>query len=328
MADLQKQWEQFHLAIRFDYDLESELREKREIVIDKIRERLREDKRPSFDVRQQGSYAMKTGVKPTGDQHYDMDVGLHFNINESDYSAREVRSWVWDAIKTHTSDVKSKGPCIRVGYAKGYHLDIVLYAGWTDAGGRAQSRLAHKDDRWIPADVKGLMEHVKNAAARFAHRSDNGIDQLRRVIRYMKRWDDACMPEEGDDKPSGLAYTLLAINTLSSRCAMWDGGADDMEALRLVASSAANTWGRLVATKPTPEYEDLFAKLSDSDVDKLKRRFQKLADELSKARAEVDPVKASKIARVVMGDDFPVIDEKDSAVKTSSPAIITSSSSG
>jgi hypothetical protein len=328
MANIQKQWEQFHSVIRFDYDLESELRQKREIVIDKIRQRLREDKKPSFEVRQQGSYAMKTGVKPVGDQSYDMDVGLHFGISDSDYTAEEVRSWVWDAIKKHTNEVKSKGPCIRVVYAKGYHLDIVMYASWTDSLGIMQSRLAHKDGRWVPADVKALMDYVKNAASRFADASDNGIDQLRRVIRYIKRWDDVCMPNEGDSKPSGLAYTLLAIDRLKIRATAWDGTADDMSALITVATSAAGNIGRLIARKPTPEYEDLFAKLGEQEMEKLKKRFQTLNDELTRARNEVDPVKATDIAKGVMGDDFPVASATDSAVKTSSPAIITTSSSG
>ncbi|MDX2053626.1 MAG: nucleotidyltransferase [Polyangiaceae bacterium] len=328
MADIQRYFEKFHADIRFDYELEQELREKREIILEKIREKLKQDSRPGFDAKLQGSYAMKTGVKPTGEQVYDMDVGLHFRFSESEFTAAEVRRWVWDAIKSHTANVVSKGPCIRVSYAKGYHLDLVIYATWADENGREHSRLAHNEDRWVAADVKKLMAYVGEAKDRFKGTEDAiGIDQLRRVIRYLKRWDDVWMPTDGSAKPSGLAYTLLTIDSLTAPVKSWHHTSDDLEALRQVATAAANAIGRLVAKKPTPEFEDMFAKLSDDEMNALKRRFALLADALSSAANEPDPVKACSVIQRQLGDTFTVPDPKDTASKTRAPAIVTSSSS-
>lgn len=128
MADVQKQFEKFHETIRVDYDMSSELREKRDIVVEKIKKFLREKGLPSCEVLLQGSYKMKTSVQPIEDLEYDIDIGLRFAIHEDDHDAATVRGWVYDAVSDHTMRVEDKGPCVRVYYAKGYHLDLVTYA--------------------------------------------------------------------------------------------------------------------------------------------------------------------------------------------------------
>src|SRR5262249_29004655 len=132
---------------------------------------------------------------------------------------------------------------------------------------------------------------------------------------------------EGPSKPSGLAYTLLAIDTLPGPVKSWDGATDDLEALRRLAASAAGMFGRIAAKKPTPEVEDMFARLSDDEMNALKRRFAMLAEGLAQAANEPDPVKACTTVRRLLGDDFPVPEPKDTATKTRAPAIVTSSSS-
>ena len=46
MANVQKQFEQFHYAIKFDYDHSSTLREKRDIILNRIRKHLADNNRP------------------------------------------------------------------------------------------------------------------------------------------------------------------------------------------------------------------------------------------------------------------------------------------
>ena len=152
MADVQKQFMKYHSNIRVDYEMSETLREKRDIVVEKIKNYMRDNDKPVPTQLLQGSYIMKTGVKPIADIEYDIDVGLRFDIHEDDYSASEVRGWVLDAIGDHTKRVDSKGPCIRVCYEAGYHLDIVCYAVWEDSACISQYRLAHKDNGWRAAD--------------------------------------------------------------------------------------------------------------------------------------------------------------------------------
>jgi hypothetical protein len=327
VANLQRQFEVFHETIKTNYDINSELREKRDIILDKIEASLSAKNRPKFARLMQGSYIMRTGVKPVGDKEYDIDVGLRFEIKDSEYTAEEVRGWVFEAVKDHTADVVAKGPCVRVHYAKGFHVDLVAYAWWQDALGVEQFRLAHESKGWLPADPPRLLKYVSDAQQAF--NGTNGgtqTPQLRRVIRYLKRWDDVHQPDESDAKPSGLAFTLFVISRLS-RTVNWDGIPDDRRALLSLATFAVGET-RIIAKKPTPEYEDVFSKLNDVNMKALLGRFAAMKDALVAADSEPDLIKACEGMVVIFGTDFPVPPPDAGSKKTKAPAIITSSSSG
>ena len=328
MADVQSQFEQFHEIIRIDFEMGEELRGKRDRVVDRIKNYLRSIGMTQPRLLLQGSYIMKTGVKPIADLEYDIDIGLRFDVHEEDYSASTVRSWVYEAVKNHTQRIEDKGPCIRVVYQKGYHLDLVSYAVWEQEE-KEEFRLAHKTKGWRPADPPGLLEYVKNGRQRFADTEDAATktDQFRRCIRCLRRWNDVCFPFEHPIKPCGLALVLLGIQRSLNKTLFLDGHSDDRRALESFTRSLAQTDGRLVASKPTPEYEDLFASLSDVEMDALKYRFGELADALQAAGEQIDPVAACEKLQDVFGDDFPIPAPEETAHRTQAPAIVTSSSS-
>lgn len=326
MAHIQRQFEQFHEQIRTDYDTNEELRNKRDIIIGLIEHSLQQKGRPSFERLMQGSYIMRTGVMPVAQKEYDIDVGLRFKLNSADYSANDVRKWIFEAVEDHTKDTELKGPCVRVRYAAGYHVDLVAYAWWKDGLNAEHYKLAHKAG-WVDTDPKALIAHVNNAGAPYTG-TEGGTQttQFRRVIRYLKRWDDVWQPDETDAKPSGLAYTLLCVNTLQ-RTESYDGKPDDRLALHALATAAC-LQPRLHAKKPTPEHEDMFGRISDSDMQALKLRFAAMRDALAAAANEPDPVVACEKLRAVFGPDFPVPPPDETGRKSKAPAIITSSTSG
>lgn len=328
MAQVQKYLEKFHSKIRTDYDMDSTLREKRDVVLDRIRKHLKDNKLPGFKELHQGSYKMRTGAKPIGTIEYDIDVGLRFSVSKDDYDATTVRSWVLGAVEGHTKETFDKGPCIRVTYVGGYHLDLVCYSREERAGGGEDLFLAHNSKGWRPADPVALASYVDAAREGFSDTEDSetGTDQLRRVIRYLKRWYDFAIQEDSDAKPSGLAYTLLSIERTWKELG-WDGKPDDPIALRRVADHLATHPGRPTVFKPTPEHEDVLAGVSDAAIEKLKNRAASLVGAIDEAREAVDPVDACKALRKVFGDDFPVPDPDDTGKKQKSAAIITSSTS-
>ncbi|MCI0627736.1 MAG: nucleotidyltransferase [Acidobacteria bacterium] len=329
MADVQRYFEQFHDTIRTDYEMNRTLREKKDIIVTLLRRRFQEEDRPAFQELLQGSYSqpVRTGVCPIAGLEFDIDVGLRFGFSANDYEASDVRKWVLKAVEGHTNRVEDKGPCIRVGYADGFHVDLVPYAVW-NAGGVEQFRLAHRTKGWRPADPPALLKHIKRARELFADTEDSrtNTDQLRRITRYLKRWYDEAIPVESDAKPSGLAFLLLAIDHLQPTKS-WDGRPDDRKALWQVANYSSIILRRLTAFKPTPEYEDMFSSLSDKHMGDLKSCFQSLGNALTYAELEVDPVKACQRLQDVLGADFPVPEPERTAKRTSAPAIVTSSSS-
>lgn len=313
MADLQNYFQKFHAVIKVDADV---LVSKRDIIIARIRKYLSDNDLPGFELINQGSYIYGVGIEPIADLEHDIDVGLAFNIKSDDYSASQVRGWVLDAIKGHTDNVKEKGPCIRVHYAAGFHVDLVVYSQRKSSEDREDFQLAHKDNKWLPTAPKALKEYIANARVPYKDTKVNGAaDQLQRVVRYMKRWSDEAIPRDSDDKPFGLALLLLAIKTLAPTF-FPDGRPDDLTALERVARCAATTFGDLDVRKPTPEFENVFGKLKPQAMTALKDRFQLLADTLAAAKKEMDVGTAAELVKVVLGSDFPTAENLHKSLAT------------
>lgn len=333
MADVQALFEKFHHNIRTYYEINDTLREKKDIIVRRVKAHLAKNGRPTCQEYLQGSYKMKVGICALEGAEFDIDVGLRFSFDDAKYTATEVRKWVFEAVDGHTEDVDQKGPCVRVTYKDGYHVDLVTYAWWDDALRNEQHRLAHRDDGWKPADPPKLVQWVKDARSPFADTKDSATqtDQFRRVVRYLKRWNDLAIRGESPDKPSGLALVLVAKKHLPVPERTWAGVPDDRRAVQRIADAAANTIGRISANKPTHEYEDMFGRLSNAAMTRLKDRFGKLRDAVVDAGNASDPKVACKRLREVFGDDFPCPDEPkrdgETALRTKAPAVVPSSSS-
>lgn len=328
MADIQKYFEKFHELIRVDYDMRQDLAEKRDIVVERIERHLKEKALPTPRMLLQGSYRMGTGVKPTGDLEYDIDIGLRFDFSPGAHAADEARRWIYEAVEGHTNRCEDKGPCVRVVYEAGFHLDLVTYCVWEDSPGHENYRLAHKAKGWLAADPPALLEHVRKCRALFENTEDAATqtDQLRRVVRYLRRWSDVRIPREDEGKPTGLAFVLLCCSRLAPAHFL-DLRPDDRLAMAALVADISGPGTRISAEKPTPEYEDVFACLTDAKMDELIADLRSLADALKKAEQTADPIEACRMMQRYFGEDFPVPEPEDTAKRTKAPAIITSSSS-
>lgn len=329
MPNVQPQFEEFHSNIRTYYEMNETLREKKDIIVNRITKSLKEKGRPRCTPFIQGSYKMKVGICALPGAEFDIDVGLRFDFAEQDYSATEVRRWVFEAVDGHTETVEEKGSCIRVTYKDGYHVDLVSYAWWDDPYGGEQHRLAHKTKGWRPADPPALVEHVKKISDSFKNTEDKktGTDQFRRVVRELKRWNDVAILGESPNKPSGLALLLLAKKYMPVTVQSWDGVSDDLAAIRQIAANAAAESGRLTAYKPTPEGEDLLGGLTEGAMDSLKKRFGRLRDVADEAAGHPDPRKACMLLSEIFGHDFPIPPSTETGRKTLGPAVVPSTTS-
>ncbi|WP_127718246.1 nucleotidyltransferase [Halobacteriovorax sp. HLS] len=299
---IQSYFTKFHKEIKVETE---ELREKRDIIVDKIKASLKSDGHPVPTPLNQGSYIYGVGIKPLNDEEYDIDVGLDFNILSNDYKAAEVRKWVYEAINGHTKNVEDRGPCIRVRYAKGYHVDLVVYARHSNSQDIEDYQLAFKDNSWKNTAPKDLKKFISDARESFKDTKDSsGSDQLQRVTRFLKRWNDEAIPNESDDKPSGLATLLLVIESLKSPKFDNENLPSDIEALISVAEYVESKSYRVSIKKPTPEYEDIYAKINDAAMEKLIKRYGNLLTDLKKAK-NLDDEDAALILSEQFGESFP-----------------------
>ncbi|MFY0533049.1 cyclic GMP-AMP synthase DncV-like nucleotidyltransferase [Nannocystis pusilla] len=95
-------------------------------MLDRIRERL---DGPSFSHFNQGSYELRTGVKPV-DGDYDIDVGLRFNTTKQEWTDPvALKQRVVDALSGYK--VELRRPCVTVYYQRRneplYHVDLNVY---------------------------------------------------------------------------------------------------------------------------------------------------------------------------------------------------------
>jgi hypothetical protein len=350
MADVQIYFEDFHDNIKLD-DENDTLREKRDILIDKLRTRLKEifeekDKiLPSFTNFNKGGYAMHLGTAPlNGD--YDIDVGLEFDIVKSDFpDPVTVKQWVYDALLGHTDEVKIKTPCVTVQYHLNeepwYHVDFAIYSkdGYQSnkiylARGKPTSKADAK--YWQLDDPKGLIKLVDE---RFSNEEERS--QFRRSIRYLKRWKDIKFSPEAHAAPVGVGLTVAAYKWFNPSRTLVDPFQNkykynDLEALKsLVSNMILNftfvqhddeTAERLVVNIPVEPYCDLFEKMTNLHMGAFKDKLSTLFRVIDEAIKEADPVAACEKLQTQFGDDFPVPKVKDTA-QPRGPAIISSGNS-
>lgn len=307
MAKLEQHFEVFHNTIKVDSD---DLIEKRDTLVGEVKEYLKGKKLPSVEMINQGSYIYGVGIVPLDGEEYDIDVGLAFNILKKDYPDQNVvRKWVEDAIAHHKRSIESLNPCIRVSYAKGYHVDLVTYARYNQNDSKEEHQIAFKKDGWRPSDPKGLKEYINKAIESFKHTkfNDVGSTQLQRVVRYLKRWNDLQSHSLSNDKPTGIALLLLAIKYLQPTLDK-DGNPDDLTALINFLQKIEQIYGRVQILKPTQEFDDVFKRISDDGMTKFKSRVSALKYRCEKAKAETGNTEACDwlASDEAFGKDFPI----------------------
>lgn len=351
MASVQTWFEAFHDAIKLGrFEEEQELREKRDIIRDKLLERLpavfaaHGEDYPEPCFYDQGSYDMRTGIKPPIEGDYDIDQGLYFPISEQAYPDPVIlKRRVYEALEGHASDVRVRQPCVTVFYQCEeeplYHVDIAVYADGSQyadgkprlARGKLHSSVENRV--WEISDPQGLVTTIE---ARF---DEPGLAQFRRCVRYLKRWKDANFPCEGHAAPRGIALTVAAHYFLQpSYSDWWAKVPDDLTALRAFVDTLLNQftvqWDaetgtyvrRLALTLPVEPHGDLLQKMTARQMGDFEARLRNLQATLDAVANAVDPIDACEALQGVFGDDFPVPSPQETA-KRHNPAIVSSSSS-
>ncbi|HEX9731059.1 MAG TPA: nucleotidyltransferase [Thermoanaerobaculia bacterium] len=350
MARIQKQFEEFHDAIKLRrFGQNATLREKRDIIHLKLRERLPEvfenndEECPAYSFRDQGSYEMGTGTIPL-DGDFDIDQGMYFKVSTSDYTDPVVlKKRVYEALEGHTSSIRIRRSCVTVQYqCKGepiYHVDLAIYSD-SNCNVDGKDRLAvgrtnssEEDRHWEVSDPQHLSDTI---LGRF---SDEDRKQFRRVVRYLKRWRDENFSTTGNAAPIGIGITVATYDNLQPTYEdVLAGKPDDLSGLRHLAATLLDrfrtVWDdeeqqstrRLTVNLPVEPWNDLFERMTNRQMEGLEFKLNRLREALNYAASVADPVDACKELQKVFGDDFPIPEKKETA-KAHAPAIVSSSSS-
>ena len=336
---VQTQFLKLNDNIKAGYKSKRELAEKRDILTGILKD---DADIPSFDVYNQGSYIMRTGIKPEEGKEYDIDVALLFNVNKADFQPMELKNKIHDLLIDHTDyGAEIKKPCVTVTYKKGgeiaYHVDLVVYAYENSDDIFSQLYIAKgiptntESIKWEKADPKGLVTYINTKLSDEAERN-----QFRRVVRYLKKWKNRRFSDLGHISPASIGLTLLAvdnfiyknedldalINVVSAieRAFVFVGTNDDYRSLYRIKLSLPWT---LNFEKPN----DVFEKMTDGQMTDFKDKISKLKSDLEAVNNEIDEYEKCKKLNKIFGDDFEVPNETEVA-KHQLNYIPSSSSSG
>lgn len=352
MANVQPQFEAFDDAVRLRrFDENATLRDKRDILRGRVDDNLAAvferygENVPEWSWRNQGSYELGTGVKPLGGAEIDIDQGLYFDVDVRDWDPVALKARVHEVLDGHTKRVAIRRPCVTVWYHWAgepvFHVDIAVYAlgsSWSKsriAMGKENSGDAYRT--WDVSDPQGLIDALYR---RFP--SGSRRDQFRRVVRTLKRWKDVNFSDAGNEAPLGVALTACAYHGLQNRAtdpfAVSFEDPDDRAALldlvdwirgqiRPAFDAERGCASRTLSVSlPTDPYNDLFDRMTYRQTEKLEAKLDALRCALVDADALVDPVEACRALRSVLGDDFPVPAQQDTA-RATRPAFSRSGSS-
>lgn len=341
MALCKAQFEKFHDNIKLKEENEV-LKNKRDIIIKRLKDKLPDETEYEFTIFNQGSYAMHTGIKPLDDD-YDIDVGLYFDMSKDDIGPVAAKKWIYNALEGHTSDVKIKKPCITVTYAAGYHVDVTVYAASNSddkvylAKGKPTSN--SEDKFWDESNPKDLIKEIRD------HLSDSDDrKQFRRIVRYLKRWKDVNFTSV-NGKPTGIALTSCVYHWLNIEkdTDLFTGKSTyrDLDALIKIVSSLISKFvdeyievdgeykfmPRLKVYLPTEPKPELFEKMTHKQMKTFKEKLETLLAALENAKDKTDPTEAAEILRKQFGEDFPVPPKSTTGKKSMAAAVIPSSES-
>lgn len=319
MSQLQPYFQAFHDAIRLNqFDENEQLREKRDMLLAELRERLPKDL-PAFRSFNQGSYAYNTGTMPK-DGNYDIDVGVVFQCTRDRFpNPVDLKKHVRDAL-THTRrTVRIRNPCVTVEYMRGgevdYHVDLAVYV--ERAGGDALDLAVGREGAdanhrsWQHDDPEGLVAAIKKC-----HATDPGAaKQMRHCVRYLKRWRDHRFPD--GNGPISCALTIAAFYWFESQIDFFSKTPNDVVALLGLTQRMLDNFQtkmgtdgtlaqRLKVTTPVSPNDDLLRGLTDAQMATFEAKLKQLRDALQASIDDADVRSACQRLRTQFGDEFPV----------------------
>lgn len=232
---------------------------------------------------------MKTTVSPIDGGEYDLDDGVYL----SGYSDKEisdwpststVHTWIKSAVTGHTKeDPVDKNSCVRVIYAKGYHIDFPIYIEKDDV-----AYLAHKVDGWTVSDPKAFKEW-------FLDKVKTHGEQLRRLTKYLKAWKDY------KDVPlKGIEISILIAENFNEY-----EGRDEKSLYETIGNILTTLRISFSCKKPVAPYEDLFAGMTKTKKEDILHQLDMLYEKLNLAISEEDPKTASEYMIEMFGERFP-----------------------
>ena len=246
-------------------------------------------------IERQGSYALRTLIKPLEGREYDADLLLFMKF----VPGREPADYIADVYRclresgTYAEMVHRKTRCAYLDYSGDFHLDIVPCI--IEVGG--QRYVCNRDtNKFEPTDGTGYRDwfNKKNSV------TNGNLKRVTRLLKYMR-----------DHKGNFTAPSILLTTLIGD--AVYDF--EDDTNFKNVPDSLLTVCGRvndfLQANAEQPEIrnpvlpEETFTRHWDAaKYRNFREKFDVYTRDVADARSETDPEKSTQKWRRLFGDDF------------------------
>lgn len=322
---IQSQFEKFNEKIRLDFESKKELKEKRDIIINKLKSAAQF---PKFEEFNQGSYALFTGVTPEENEEYDIDVALIFSKNKDDFEPIDLKNKIEQILKNHTDlGAEIKKPCVTITYKKNgeprFHVDLVTYLYQDKDNLSSQLYIAKgknkAEQKWEKADPKGLVTYINDKIEVGKKR-----DQFRRIVRYLKKWRNQKFSNTGHANPPSIGLTLIVVdlfiyNKANDLVVLINSIQNILDKFmyREKNEKGRDLYSIFQALPPELgfEYNNIFERMTLVQMTDFRDKLLKLKADLIAVRDEVDEEEQYRKLNKIFGDDFEIPNKIESAKK-------------
>jgi hypothetical protein len=330
-VNLQKEFEDFHEKIRLGtYDENEMLREKRDLLLNDLKNKLKNEKIPNTDTKltfvkiDQGSYSMNTGIKPKNDD-YDIDVGIIFDIINEEYGSHKLKKLVFDKLNSQNNrTVEYNRPCITVKYADGYHVDLAIYSKNNDDIHIAWGKENSTERVWYKSEPKKLTKWISDISF-----DTKESQQYRRCVRFLKKWKEKHFSSNGNNAPVSIGLTVQARNHfIYNEDSYLDALINIVEKMK--NDFTLNTKSgkmNISVILPVEPHKNVYYKMSDLQQANFYEKVEILLDSLKEVKNEDSRKKSCKILRKVFGDEFPLSEDDDTTEASKSIPFVNTGNS-
>ena len=262
-------------------------------------------------VERQGSYALRTIIRPVNGHEYDADLLLFMEFDGSK-SPRDYIDAVYRCLKdsnVYADKIRRKTRCVVVDYAGDFHLDIVPCVAY----GTNQYICNRLTDKFEITDGTGFRDWLNEK-----NRVTNG--NLKRVTRLMKYLRDY---KQTFTAPSILLTTLIGN-------AIYDS--DDNSSFKTVPDTLVTVSRRInyflqswptmpTISNPVLPQEDFTRHWDETKYLNFREMFSRYTELISQAYEESDPQESLKLWRQLFGDDFGTGSQNRTTVRAATSSV-------
>jgi hypothetical protein len=208
-----------------------EMRERRNANRDRLKRGLAKSGNPGpREFVSQGSYGMKTMTQHP-EKDYDIDDGVYFDRDAlvgargAEMTALQARQFVRDAVDdgSFARPPEVRNNCVRVYYAKGYHVDMPVYRRivYRDARGDLYYYYEVASTEWKRSDARDVTAWFEEENNTQSPDKDNGR-QLRRIVRQIKKF------ARSRESWKGQILSGFGITKLVTECYLGNANREDV----------------------------------------------------------------------------------------------------